>query len=221
MPAAYPTPADLVAILPTSITVPDSDTLQGFLDEAVQELEQTTGHNPFLAGAAATRRYTPSKAGDHILQLDAGLVSVSAVTYCGTALTLNTDYWLKPDNAAVRSRPYTHIQFRSGKWTAIHDGETAPIAITGVFGFGLTVPQEIWEAVRCGAAWKLTQSMASTTEESSISEVIKAKQTPQARIEYAVDANTGRPLSRYRKEWERKFKDTIRKPRYCLHWAAF
>lgn len=218
--SALPTTSDLTAILPSSITAPSTGLLQGYLDEAYEDIQDITGHRPFLGAAPATSRtFTPPRDGDRLLRLNTGLISLTSIVYLGETLVQNTDFYLLPENASANSKPYISIRFNRSLTTVPVDTEAAPLTITGVWGYGTTLPQEVWEAIRCGAAWKLAQSMAGTLEDAAAVDVVKAEQTPQARIEYAVDSNSGRALSRYRKEWERKFKTTARKPRYCLHWS--
>lgn len=125
----------------------------------VGEFERRTGYVPFLAGAAQTRTYR----GDAIqpfcdgywLKVNSGLLSVSAVSIDGNTQAVGTQYTLEPADAANTGRPYTDVRFR------YYGGNSyfSTISITGVFGYGLTIPDDAWRGMLiAGALEVLTES---------------------------------------------------------------
>ncbi len=153
---------------------------------ARQEFERRTGYEPFLAVAdplppdpstATTRYYDPpgphvrrgygnysEVGGGRILQLDNGLIDCTSITagmsdvWQGSLLVVNTDYWLKPTNAAAAGRPYEWIEFRSPRW-----GTGRSIVVTGHFGYGYTIPDDAWLAVLMRAGLIGLPSIAAVT----------------------------------------------------------
>jgi hypothetical protein len=160
---AYPTKAEVDAYLATlpNLTVPAAFDTDPTIRAAIAEWERLTEYRPFLSGTAASRTFDPpgpkttrpTRGGGRTLRLGAGLVSLSSLTVgveggsAGTALTLDTDFWLWPANAAALSRPYTAIEFACVQW-----GQPRSIVINGVWGYGATIPDDAWKAVRDLAA---------------------------------------------------------------------
>lgn len=168
MPNSYPADSDiLAAITGSGAPIPSGFSASGLAAAAIDIWEKSTGYEPFLSSGVTTMRtYDPPGpnhqkmdgfsllGGSRMLDLGAGAVSISQVNIGvgpgapGTTMTLDEDYWPEPKNAPLENRPFERIRFRSPIF-----GPEASVQITGVFGFGLTVPDDAWLAiVQLGAA---------------------------------------------------------------------
>jgi hypothetical protein len=138
--------------------------LEGQAAAAVAEWEALTGFKPFLADLVdVTRYYDPpgpntrlpgGRGGGYLLDLGTGLVSVTSIhtafsaTDAGDAAVSETNYRLRGLNASVLTSPYTHIESLSGHWY----GLGRSIRIIGRWGYGTSVPEDAWQAIRMRAA---------------------------------------------------------------------
>ncbi len=166
MPAAFPTATEARAYLNSLGLVTTAQVTAMDVESRVlaarAAFEESTGWYPFLAGGSDTsRQYDPPgpndraavsgvlKGGARILELEAGLtqapttlVTSYSPTFAGNALTHQTDFWMLPANADLRSKPFTAIEFVVPQW-----GSPRSIRITGRFGYQTTVPDLAWNAV--------------------------------------------------------------------------
>jgi len=84
-----------------------------------------------------------------------GTASVAGSTISnGTLLHQNVEYFLRPQNAASYDRPWTYLDF-----TYYQYGNPGSISVTGVFGFGSTVPDDAWYAILKKAVMHLVPSL--------------------------------------------------------------
>lgn len=159
---AYPTDADILAILTQSGAVlPAGFSTSGLAAAASAEWESATGWRPFLSsGVATVRVYDPpgpngagrlrprACGGGDLLDLEAGAISVTSVTVGvtdsspGTVLIEGQDYWAEPLNSSSEGLPFERIRFRLPQF-----GLPASIAVSAVFGYGLDLPDDVWQAV--------------------------------------------------------------------------
>lgn len=146
---------------------------------AVAEWERETGWVPFLTGAAQTRTYDPpgpspggaqgpvgllygvnAMGGSRKLFLNAGVRTVTTLkvgvtaTSTGTALTQNSDFWLRPQNATNYDRPFTYVEFGRAQY-----GPPASITVLAPFGFGTIIPDDAWFAILKKSAKHLIPSL--------------------------------------------------------------
>lgn len=153
----YPTDDDVKLLVAGSgVTLPAGFVFAGYADAATQEFQQLTGFVPFLKDSSDVERVygPPGRRASNVLELGAGLLSLTSLRVevtsdqpSGRPLTQNRDFWLKPDNAAVEGRPYTWIKFLRPVF-----GLPSSIVVAGRWGFGATVPDDAWEAIRRLAA---------------------------------------------------------------------
>lgn len=110
--------------------------------------------NGFNATAATTHYFGRDDCDGNVLLLDGPLLSVSTLTNGdGAALSADT-YRLLPRNGS----PKRGIELRSGNaWQWSVDGE---IAVTGVWGAAMTVPEPVREACLVLAAWMFKRYQA-------------------------------------------------------------
>jgi hypothetical protein len=94
--------------------------IQGALDAAVEEWNDTTKYWPFLSNGNVNeeRRFQPP-ALTPLLDLNSGLITCTSVTVdstfanpTGNVRTELLDYWLKPDTARQRGIPWTYLLIR-------------------------------------------------------------------------------------------------------------
>ena len=141
------------------------------LQAAIQQIQEWTRWMPFLA-AEQTRLFDPpgpekgpagyfaglnTMGGSNRLFLNAGLLSLTdgsgnpattitvgltAEDTVGETLTLGRDFWLMPGSAPQYDRPYTSVKFRT-----LQFGEPQSISITGLWGFGKSLPPGVFRAV--------------------------------------------------------------------------
>lgn len=178
---SYPAYADLYAML-NGLRLSLNLEVMGLdwvMAAAVAEWERVTRWTPFLA-VAGTRVFDPPgpeksrgsnsyvgwgyvrNGGGTLLTLGCGLVSVSALAVdineyapAGTALTQNADFWLEPTTAQNDGKPFTLVRFRSAVY-----GQPQSISITGSFGYGSTVPDDVWTAILHYAGFLASPSIA-------------------------------------------------------------
>lgn len=165
MPSTYPADSDVTSLLTSmGAQLPSGFSVTGYAAQAVAEWERRTGYIPFLntSGVDATRTFDPPgpnqrvmygtrlMGGGMILDLKAGLYSLTSVTVgvtldnpTGVLFTLGRDFWLEPVNADVESKPFEFIRFRVQQFGSQHS-----IQVIGRFGYGATIPQDAWEAIR-------------------------------------------------------------------------
>ena len=140
--------------------------LTGEIAAARRTFEKETGWIPFL-GAQQVRYFDPPgpdqgpiglfaglavMGGARKLFLGAGLIAVNSITTgltatdsVGTALTLNTDYWLRPQTAPADGEPYRSVEFRMPQY-----GEPNSIKIDGEWGYAAPsagLPDDAFRAV--------------------------------------------------------------------------
>jgi hypothetical protein len=157
MPSAWPTTTELSTQLERlGLDAPSTTILQAYLDAAVAAFEKSSGWNPFLAtGTPSARYFDPPVVpinGKWLLGLLSGCVSITSVYHSwdatastGTLLAVNTGYlpWAYSQGSGM---PYTEIEFL----TTFGSGSKS-IRITADWGYGSTVPSDVWLAVLKGA----------------------------------------------------------------------
>lgn len=169
---AYPTAAEVQAFLVAGgVTV--SSALLAQLPvmalAAIQSFESETDRKPLLA-AAGTRRFDPPDTRDGSLYLEADLAAApTSVSYQpagqpATALVATTvdvlgDYDVEPFNASAKGEPFTKLVFRrwryGGGWCG--DAYRGSLYVTGLWGYGVQIPDDAWKAIlRLAACEALT-----------------------------------------------------------------
>jgi hypothetical protein len=117
---------------------------------ALGEWERRTNYAPFMADSAASARlFTPS--GTRFLDLQGGIVTSPAVVVgytpssVGTTLSVGTDVLLRPQNANLRSRPWTWLEFIFVPTWTLPD----TIQVTAKWGYCANgaIPEGAWLAV--------------------------------------------------------------------------
>jgi len=147
---------------------------------ASEAWENVVGWLPFLSsGQAQARAFTPEDV-DHngVLNLRAGLLSLESVSIRGALQ--NRAFVLEPPAAPQQKRPYTRLRLGYG-WGALSgagwgwgsffgDNATPYIEVTGVWGFGLKVPADVYGAVLQAGAQYVLESTKNEQYVTSISQ---------------------------------------------------
>lgn len=161
------------------LTAPGDDTIEAAIAAAVGAWEQATRHFPFLGTGVDATFYRPAT-GRHsdgtLLDFKCGITdeptSLTVNGYYdengayqgGTALVLNRDYTLYPEDAVENGKPYTycviHWQYLSGR-----------AKIVAPKGYAETVPALAWESVMLEILLRLTPQLM--IAESGAAESIK------------------------------------------------
>lgn len=113
----------------------------------------------FLA-VSATREFDPPVGNNGVLDLGVDLVSLSSLTYGGTAWTAGTDYRLQPVNATVEGKPFSMIRFNRRWQSPLPFSQQGSLVITGLWGYSAKIPEDVWQAMRAAAAVTLLPAIS-------------------------------------------------------------
>ncbi len=159
----YPTGDDLQAFLlsagfsATFLSALNLD-YQRFADVGRDDFESKVGRR--MLATSETRTFPPPLSPRGILDLADDLASASTVTYNAVTLTTGTQYLLLPQNAAGRGRPYAQMQFLLRWITPLSFAMLSGVAITGLWGYGATIPEDAWQGMLESAALRLWPLLA-------------------------------------------------------------
>jgi hypothetical protein len=155
--SAYPTATDLQELLTSAgVTIGTLET-DDYAAAARQEFERRTGRTMLAPGSTAVRYYDPPAGGGQYLDFGQDLAVLTSVVFqpaSGSAETLteNTDFWLRPLNAAADGQPYLGLELRRW-WREPRAAELhRSIRVTGRWGFGTTLSEEVFSAIKFRAA---------------------------------------------------------------------
>ena len=167
--ASYPVDSDLVALFDSCQIVDTGGVafgkinLAAKLGAAITWWEKATGWRPYLVPVdqgtgdpVITTRLFDIPHASRILELRAGLLSVTSLTIFDLPYDQDTDFFLEPANAASEVEPYTHIRFLG----RLHSRLPNAIAITGVWGNCASCPFDAWEAILENAALRCVPELA-------------------------------------------------------------
>jgi hypothetical protein len=155
--SSYPVVADLTSYATAAGLTLDSTQAGNAVLAGIQEFQTATGRH-FLAGKSitgtslgATTRTLRAETDPAGLVLFRGDLSAapSAVVYTSSlgatpeTWTVNEDYALGPYGALDEGRPYEWIEL-NGPYAG---GMGSTVAITGLWGYGATIPDDAWQAM--------------------------------------------------------------------------
>lgn len=158
----YPTSANvqreltsrgMVEITPTAV--------QALLDydaaaaDGRRKVEGETGRR-FL-GVTQTRTFD-YPCGSRTLPLRQDLCALTSLVVGGTAKVLNTDFYLKPDDADLDELPWDRVEFNWPYSVALINPRRA-ITIAGTWGYSALIPDDAWNAMLDAACMYLTPSL--------------------------------------------------------------
>ena len=152
----YPQAADLSTFLQaTGLTAGSSGlttsvpwawlNLADRMSAGINQYEQLASR--VMLAQTATYTFDPPGNACRKLALNADLAQLTSLTVQGQPLTLNTNFWLYPQNAGVMGKPYTWIEFLYPiAWVR------QSIAITGLWGKYIALPAMTWDGMLAAAA---------------------------------------------------------------------
>lgn len=120
----------------------------------IQAFEADAGR-VFLATADTTRYFDPPSGPQGMLDLKADLAAVTTVTVAGATKTENTDFVLRPLDAAAEGKPYSLIQFSGRFYAPVVFSQIRSIAITGRWAYASSatgMPEDVWLAMLAKAS---------------------------------------------------------------------
>lgn len=135
----------------------DSDYIQLIINAVVAELLQATKRE-YVETAEATRYYDGSGTGRQVVDPMVSLTSVELIGYTADPPLLEVE------NIYLENRqgyPRNQLLIRQGSapatgyWLTAFPQGRANIAVTGTFGYGEAIPQDVWEAVAGESAERL------------------------------------------------------------------
>jgi hypothetical protein len=145
----YPTGADvLVEMVARGLVLANPTAIQQYFDLETaasvgrRRFEELTGRK--YLGVSQTRTFD-YPTGTRTLKLRQDLCALTSLSVGGTAKVLNTDFYLKPDNADLDGRPWDRIEFA---YDYAYVNPARAISIVGTWGFGTTIVEDAWSAMR-------------------------------------------------------------------------
>lgn len=115
------------------------DLVEGSAQDAINEFEDESGRQPFLAGASSDRSFDPPSGFARAIAFVSGVTTVSSVTVDGSAWVDGTDYVLKPYNNPSQDKPYEFMQLLRGAGS-----KPKSVVIHGTWGYGAEVPEDAY-----------------------------------------------------------------------------
>lgn len=150
--ASYPAESDLLALLTAEGFTTSGLNLAAAIAAGIARFERETGRRFLDPAGATTRTFDPPMHPRGQLDLRADIVAplsgTLSATYQTTALVIGTDWRPMPQDAPARSKPYYRAQFIRPWWPwPIPQSVWGALAITGVWAYGLTIPDDVWQAM--------------------------------------------------------------------------
>jgi hypothetical protein len=140
-----PTRAQLIELLADryGVTVTDEDHLDWALIAALDELSETTGYRPFIAGANSNHTYRAERGA---LRFANGATGTVTVSKDGAQLTDGQHFRLLPRNSE---------RVEGLEWL----GLPATIVVNAAWGYGSDYPPAIWQAILEHAAGRVLSGL--------------------------------------------------------------
>ena len=112
---------------------------------AAAEFETRTGRK-WLA-TAQTRTFDPPSGPRGYVPFGADLLSTTSVILAGQALIAGQDYFLGPINADLDGKPFGWIELANTYPLPFTTQQRRSLIIAGLWGAGLTIPDDVFDAV--------------------------------------------------------------------------
>lgn len=213
--STYPSPGDVLRELQKAfpgltLTANNTSCVEA-LAATIRELENKTRYAPFLSdGTDKTLYYSPDeilyRAGEMpMLDLKVGIVPnttprvITGVTSVssGTEMVLNTDFFMRPSKAPLKSKPWTYIEFYSAIGIGFPSlgGYPNSIHVIAKVGWDTTVPDDVWWAVLRKTMAKQIPSILFQVNQGSI---LIREQDEELRFD-------SKPLLRQQQSWDDEF----------------
>jgi hypothetical protein len=213
---AYPSSANLQSYLNAlgllTTTQVAALNLADRIAAATDAWEEETGWKPFLKDSSDVARvFTPpgpnrkpgltGRGGGTLLDLDCGLLTVTSIVtgysasptspQAGTTAVAEDDYWLLPEGAPLRNRPYTQVEFAVSIW-----GVARSVRIVGKWGYCSTIPDDVFQAI-------LRQGALQTADELVALRTGGMVEWSEEASEKYGDNPLGKYLDRWQSDWDK------------------
>jgi hypothetical protein len=147
-----------------------------------------------MLAVSATRTFDVPTGTNRVLALRADLVSVSSLTVNGVNQVSGTDYFLQPDNSLGDGDPFAWIEF--ALWFGWNTLPRRAVSITGLWGFGTTIPADAWNGMLTRAA-----ALACPAIALNIGKGLQSREAGDEKETYARGQGNG-PLIEERAGWQ-------------------
>lgn len=157
---AYPTASDLQTFLTAKGLVPSftqgapaSIDYATLIVAARKEVEADCQRNFLPTASSVMRVYDPPLDRNRILDLEADLLSVTTLqwlpynTTTAQVFAVDQDYRLGPPNAQADNAPFQYVEFFRHFYGPHPWALKRSIQIIGTWGFSLTIPEDVWQAI--------------------------------------------------------------------------
>ena len=212
--SAYPTSTDLQTYLATTNLATAGLDLDRAIAGSVAGFQEATGRLPFLA-VSGTRLFDPPTGPGLMLDLRADVVGISSIAINGQAQTEGEDYWVRPYNNDQIGKPFNLVEFSAYKWPlrwsfALPQWKQS-ISITANWGYSTTLPDDVWDALLQGGAYRVYQALALR-----VSGGLHSARVDDEELIFSRDADTA-PLAPEANAWKQTFNEAVL--RYARWWV--
>ena len=156
--SAWPTVANintLLGLADTSVTL-SGDVGDMVLASAIQEMTKRTGRQ-FLAGSSGEVRYYDGS-GTNVQIVDdyVDITAVEVIGISGATGLILSNFWEAEREGYPKNRIYTRqgSGYQPQREFRVFPADGQNIKVTGTWGYGATIPVDVWEAVQKMAALK-------------------------------------------------------------------
>lgn len=196
---SYPTTADLTAYL-AQAKLQNVATLQlaWAVEAARDEFENAVGYH--VLAEDGVRRFDAPRNANGMVDFREPCASVTSVVFEGSPMIEGTDYWLHPNNAPERKRPYRMIEmYKSYPYQL--PGLRRTLVITGKWGLSTEVPDDIFQAILARAAILLIPAI-----KAAISRGLVSWSEAGVQENYGTD-----PLAFLEEGWKAVYDDVVKR----------
>lgn len=211
MKTAYPINTDVQAFLVASGFTVTAGQL-AFMDEAAaagqQIIERRCGRVFLGSGSNSTRYFDPPSTRSGRLRID-DLASLNTVTYqpsgqvTATTWTENTDFWVQPDNRAVKLLPITSLVLKQRWSQPLSTAYRRSVIVSGQWGYATLAagfPEAVWTAMLAAGCLEVYEMIAQ-----ALTGGLLNWREADVQEDYGVE-----PLRRLKDSWEARTETVVR-----------
>lgn len=216
--AAYPAASDLDAFfVSTGLISAPTDAPYASIDRVVKcaaasaDFERRTRRA--MIAQPSTRLFDVPWDRLGVLDVADDLLSVESIAVDGAMLQENLQYWLLPYDAVQKGRPYTHIEMAFVPVPGPLTVYRRTVCVTGTWGYGTMIPDDVWTAVLVWAAALCAPELAL-----NISGGVALWHEGDEEERYGGLGVAG-PLAREASEWTDIYQATVRSWTRYMAWS--
>jgi hypothetical protein len=214
----YPSASDLDAFfVSTGLIASSSDTPYASIDRgskcaaASADFERRTRRT--MIAQSSTRLFDVPWDRLGVLDVADDLLSADTVMVDGATLVEGLQYWLLPYDAVQKGRPYTHIEMAFIPTPGPLSSYRRTVSVTGSWGYGTEIPDEVWGSVLAWAAALCAPEIAL-----NISKGLALWHEGDEEERYGGLGVAG-PLAREAAEWTEMYQSTVRSWTRYMSWS--